>query len=116
MLDAGGFVAGRPVSQERIERTPDGALELEHPTGNMTGKLPLVEATSGPEGFAGDLQDCVRWEYGDAPGQIFDSVTTLRIHTSHTFTMDERRPCSHDAELNDETFPSQSRWLILYAK
>lgn len=116
VLDAGAFTPGRAIGEEKVVRTPDGYFRIELPTGNMTGKLPAFASTDGPEGFAGDLSKCMQWEHGDARGQVFAFVTALRIHTSHTFTMDQGQPCSHDAELNDETFPAQFRWLILYAK
>ncbi len=116
ILDAGAFAAGRAIGEEKIVRTPDGYFRIELSTGNMMGKLPAFETADGPEGFAGDANACMKWEYGEPHGEIFASVAALRIHTSHSFTMAEGQPCHHGAELNDETFPAQSRWLILYAK
>lgn len=116
ILDAGAFVAGRAIGEEKIVRTPDGYFRIELPAGSMAGELPAFTKADGPEGFAGDPNACMKWEYGEPHGEIFASVAALRIHASHSFTMAEGQPCRHDAELNDETFPTQSRWLVLYAK
>jgi hypothetical protein len=115
-LASGGFEpGGKPFGAEAVVRTPDGYFRAEVEGTTMAYMIPKFTAGQAPTGFAGDPNACLRWE--PSGGTSFGWAAAIRLESSHSFTT-AAGPCQYaDAsDLNDETYPSMSRWLVVTAK
>ncbi len=100
-----------PIAPERVGRLDAGVFRVAVAGRTLSAPAPKLTQADAPQAFKGDPNGCMTWS--PAGGQSFWDVAVLRIASQHSFTKEAGKPCHFAGELNDETFPSGERWVVL---